>query len=54
MGDDAFPAAKSVIFQDKGKTLQNKTILTMCKIYNANNNKIADILCFYYCIDEIQ
>ena len=41
---DPFLAAKSktAIFQEKGKTHQN-TILTMCKIYNINSNKIADI-----------
>ena len=36
-------AAKSVFFQEKGKTHHNITILTMCKIYNINNNKTADI-----------
>ena len=44
--------AKSVIFQEKGKTHHNITILTVCKIYNINNNKIAYIQCFYYYIDE--
>ena len=36
--------AKSVIFQEQGKTHQNTMILTMCKIYNVNNNKTADII----------
>ena len=33
---------KIVIFQVKLKTHQN-IICTICKIYNVNNNKIADI-----------
>ena len=41
--EDAFLVAKSVIFQEKGKTHQNTTILTMCKIYNVNKTKTADI-----------
>ena len=50
--EDTFLTAKSVIFQENGKTQHNTTILTMCKIYNVSNNKTADI-CFYYYIDQI-
>ena len=46
MGEDAFLPAKSVIFHEKGKTHDNIRILTMCKIYNINNNKTADINVF--------
>ena len=49
--EDSFLSAKTVSFQEKGKTHHN-TILTMCTIYNVNNNKTADIY-FYYYIDEI-
>ena len=42
MGEDTFLAAE-VIFQEKGKIVFFTTILTMCKIYNVNNNKTADI-----------
>ena len=52
VGEDPFQAAKSLIFQEKGKTYQNIRILTMCKIYNVNNNKTADIR-FYYYTDEV-
>ena len=31
---------------------KNITILTICKIYNVNNNKTADI-CFYHYFDEV-
>ena len=51
VGVYTFLAAKSVTFQDKGKTYHN-IILIMCKIYNINNNETADI-CFYYYIDKI-
>ena len=52
MGEDSFLADKSVIFQEKRKTHHNTTI-TMYKMYNENNNKVADMQCFYYYIDEI-
>ena len=32
--------------------VKNTTILTMCKLYNVNNNEAAYI-CFYHYIDEI-
>ena len=51
-GEDTFLAAKSVAFQDEGKTHHNVIIRTMCKIYNVNNNKTTNI-CFYHYIDEI-
>ena len=44
---------KSVTYHEKRKTHQNIKILTMCKIYNINNNKTADILSFHHYIDEI-
>ena len=53
VGQDKISCSQSVIFHEKGKTHQNTTILTMCKIYNVNNYKTADIGCIYYYIGEI-
>ena len=43
MGEDTFLGAKVNFFQEKGKTHQNTTILTMCEIHNVKSNKTTDI-----------
>ena len=43
VGEDRFLAQKKCNFSERGETHQNITILTMCKIYNVNNNKTAAI-----------
>ena len=42
VGEDRFLAEKVSLFGGREKH-QNVTILTMCKIYNINNSKTADI-----------
>ena len=43
---------QTLTFREIGKTHQNITILTMCKIYNVNNNKTADICCYHYIMSQ--
>ena len=45
MGEDRFLVEKVSLFRGEVSkhSKQNTIILTMCKLYNVNNNKTADI-----------